>query len=203
MTARISHSVRLVLSLGIVIFCAACSSASTSSSTTTSPKPSNTTRPVTAAACAENQLTGTVAFNATGTELGAIRLSNETSHSCSLAGQPTVTVLAGNGTPLALTESTYHRAPDWPPPTSPVVLSPSGALPQAIVGLDWIWCGPAPGELQFQVRFSGWPSPLVVTPSSVSPLGFSPASCSSSGLGSLFAVDYVRGVGPNGVIGPS
>ena len=203
MMVRIPHRVRLAASLGILICCTACSSSSSSSSTTTSPKPSSTTRPVRVVDCTANQLTATVAFNATGTELGAIKLSNKTDKQCSLSGQPTVTVLGGTGVPLTLAESTYHRAPDWPPPTSPVVLSSSGTLPQAIVELDWMWCGPSPGELQFQVLFSGWPSPLVVPSSSISPAGFSPAHCSSVEAGALFAVDYVCGFGTNGIIGPS
>lgn len=197
------NSLRWAAALGILTFCAACSSSSTPSSTTSSLAPSSTTRPAAVAACTANQLTATVAFNATGTELGAIRLSNTAGEACSLSGQPTVTVLGDNGAPLAQTESIYHRAPDWPPPVRPIVLSPSGELPQAIVEIDWVWCGPSPRQLEFQVRFSAWSSPLDIPGTAISPSGFSPAQCSSSGTGALFAVDYVRGFGSNGIIGPS
>ena len=210
--ARLWYFGRLSVLAAMAILCGACASSSTSSTSRslstssisiTSPNSSTTTGPVTAAACKPNQLMGTITFNATGTELGAIKLSNTVGKACSLSGQPTVTVLGDNGAPLAQTESTYHRAPDWPPPTHPIVLSPSGELPQAIVEVDWVWCGPSPHELEFQVRFSTWSSPLDIPETSISPSGFSPASCSSSGSDALFAVDYVRGFGSNGIIGPS
>lgn len=156
-----------------------------------------------ATTCAPNQLTGTVAFNATQSELGAINLSNTSSQSCSLSGRPTVTILGDNGLPLSQNETTYHRAPDWPPPTSPIVLSASGALPQAVVELDWVWCGSTPHQLEVQVRFPTWSSPLDIPGTSISPSGFSPATCSSTGLSALFSVDDVRGFGQNGIIGPS
>jgi hypothetical protein len=204
--------VRLAFAVGLGLLCSACgvsssshSATSTSSSTraTSSASPTTTRAPAAAAACVPNQLMGTVVFNTTQSELGAIKLSNTASAACSLSGQPTVTVLGDNGLPLPQTETTYQRAPNWPPPSSPIVLSASGALPQAIVELDWIWCGPTPHELEVQVRLSRWSSPLDIPGSSISPSGFSPATCSSTGLSAVFAVDYVRGLGPNGIIGPS
>jgi hypothetical protein len=203
---------RLSVLPGLVILCASCtslpksstfhSSQPTSRSVVASPNRSTTTVG-TAAVCMPSQLTGTVAFNAAGSELGAIKLTNNSNAACSLSGQPTVKVLGDNGNPLAQTESVFHRAPDWPPPTSPIVLSPSGQLPQAIVELDWVWCETPPHKLEFQVRFSTWSSQLDLPGTSISPSGFSPHSCSSSGSNALFAVDYVRGLGPNGIIGPS
>ncbi len=153
--------------------------------------------------CVPNQLVGTVVFNATQSELGSIKLSNSASEPCSLSGRPRVTLLGDNGIPLLQTEMTYHRAPDWPPPSNSIVLSGSGALPQAIVELDWIWCGTIPHELEVQVQFSTWSSPLDVPSTSISPSGFSPATCSSTGASAVFAVDYVRGFGRNGIIGPT
>ncbi len=171
---------------------------------TTVPTPTSTPKTsVAAGACAASQLTATVAFNQSGAELGAIRLTNTGAQQCTLSGQPKVQALDGRGAALDLSESTYHRAPDWPPPSSPIVLSPSGALPQAIVELDWTWCSASPGRVSFAIRFSGWPSPLDVANTAVSPPGFSPASCTDSGGQPLFAVDSVRGFGSNGIIGPT
>lgn len=139
---------------------------------TTVPTPTSTPKTsVAAGACAASQLTATVAFNQSGAELGAIRLTNTGAQQCTLSGQPKVQALDGRGAALDLSESTYHRAPDWPPPSSPIVLSPSGALPQAIVELDWTWCSASPGRVSFAIRFSGWPSPLDVANTAVSPLG--------------------------------
>ncbi len=152
--------------------------------------------------CTAHQLTASVAFNQSGTALGAIKLTDTSAQSCSLAGQPRVVVLDGAGNALDLSESVFHQAPDWPPPPTPIVLSPHRAPPQAIVELDWTWCGPAPGKIRFEIRFSGWPAPLVVPNSSISPSGFGPAPCTDSGLHALLAVDDVRGLGRNGIIGP-
>jgi hypothetical protein len=162
--------------------------------------------PITPAAsgrCSSGQLTATVAFNLSGTELGAITLTNTGARACSLAGQPNVVVLDSAGNALRLSESIFHRAPDWPPPSSPIVLSPGGALPHAIVELDWTWCGPPPGRIRFEIRFPGWPSPLTVPNASISPSGFTPAPCTVSGHRALFAVDVVRGLGSSGIIGPA
>lgn len=151
--------------------------------------------------CSARQLTATVTFNQSGTDLGAIRLTDTTARACSLAGQPHVVVVDGAGNVLGLSESTFHRAPDWAPPANPIVLSPGGVLPQAIVQLDWTWCGPRPGRIRFEIRFSGWPSALTVPNASISPSGFTPAPCAGAGQ-ALFAVDFVRGLGRDGIIGP-
>jgi len=205
----LAKPVHLAMAVGIVLLGSACgapSSSHSATSTSSSSGATSSTSPTTtvvATACMPDQLMGTVVFNATQTELGAIKLSNTASEACSLSGQPTITILGDNGVPLSQTETTYHRAPDWPPPTNPIGLSASGALPQAVVELDWIWCGSTPHGLEVQVRLSGWSSPLDIPGTSISPSGFSPATCSSTGLSAVFAVDYVRGFGPNGIIGPS
>lgn len=209
MATSLAKPMHVAMVVGIVLLGNACgvssashspTSTSSSSGATSSTAPTNKAL---ATACVPNQLMGTVVFNAPQTELGAIKLSNTASKACWISGQPAVTVLGDNGVPLSQTQTTYHRAPDWPPPANPIVLSASGVLPQAIVELDWIWCGSTPHELEMQVRFSGWSSPLDIPGTSISPSGFSPATCSSTGLSAVFAVDYVRGFGPNGIIGPS
>jgi hypothetical protein len=211
-----SHGARGILGLAAflaVLVASGCNSSPVfptggRSDTTTLPQSksaSSSTTVVSAAPCTASQLIATVDFGESRTELGAIKMTNTTAHACSLAGQPNVVVLGRTGNPLNLGESLFHRAPDWPAPTSPIVLSPSGALPQAIVELDWIWCGSPLGNLRFKVQFSGWLSQLEVLSSAVLPSGFSPALCSSPGGQSqseLFAVDYVRGFGANGIIGP-
>jgi len=203
------RGLRLAVAAGTALLGSACGASSSSHSGTSTSSSlgiaSSTSRSTTrtTATCAPNQLTGTAVFNANQSELGTIKLSNMATEACSLSGRPTVTVLGDNGLPLSQTETTYHRALDWPPPSNPILLSASATLPQAIIELDWIWCGPIPRELEVQVRFSGWSSPLDIPDSSITPSGFSPATCSSTGLSAVFAVDYVRGFGPNGNIGPS
>ena len=206
----LGRSLQIAVAIGVLVLGSGCgasssphSSPSSPSSGVTSSTTSTTTPAAAVATCGPNQLSVSVAFNANQSELGAIKLSNTGNTACSLSGQPTITVLGDNGVPLSQTETTYHRAPDWPPPAAPIVLSASGALPQAIVELDWIWCGSMPHELEMQMRFSSWSSPLDIPGASISPSGFSPATCSSTGLAALFAVDYVRGFGPNGIIGPA
>jgi Protein of unknown function (DUF4232) len=151
--------------------------------------------------CSPSQIEVAVAFNQSGNDLGAIKLANTGSQPCSLLGQPTVSVLDGNGTPLVLTESTYARAGLPPPPSSPVVLSPSTTSPGAIVELDWLWCGAPLGSMSLEIQFSGWPSPLTVPNAAISPPGFAPeqSTCSQS----LFAVDVVRAFGADGIVDPS
>jgi hypothetical protein len=158
--------------------------------------------PAASGPCSSAQLAATVAFTQSGTELGAIRLTNTATRACSLAGRPNVVVRDGAGSRLGLSQSIFHRAPDWPPPPNPIVLAPGGALPQAIVQLDWTWCGPSPGRIRFEIRFPGWPSPLTVPDASIFPSGFTPAPCAAPGERSLFAVDVVRGFGSDGIIGP-
>lgn len=203
-----NHLGRTVAGVAVMgLVCSACSSTPTAAkrplatevttSTTTS-----TTTAVPVAQCTSD-LSASVAFNATGTELGDLRLTNRSAAPCSLFGQPKVTAISTDGTALDMTEVVLHRAPDWPPPTSPIVLSASGALPQAIVSLDWTWCGTVPSIGQFDVLFSGWSAPLVIPDSAISPPNVVPASCDISGNHTLWAVDYVRGFGREGIIGPS
>jgi hypothetical protein len=164
------------------------------------------TRPVPAlVTCTPAHLAATVAFNATGTDLGAIRLTNTAAQPCSLSGQPAVAVLDAAGVPLTPPESVFARA-GLPPPSAvprPVTLSPRGALPQAIIEVDWFWCGGPPAGIEFRVQFAGWLSSLTVPGSAISPAGFAPASCANSGGHPLMAVDVVRGLGTDGVIVPS
>ena len=168
-------------------------------SSATTPLPHETTSTV-ASACTAGQLMGSVTFNATGTELGAVKLSNTSASACSLQGRPAVTVLNAHGTALDLDEVPLRRA-GLPAAHGPVNLSPGPASPHAIVELDWTWCGAQPGNLAFQILFAGWSAPLVIASSDVLPVGFVPVGCSTSGGNALLAVDYVREIGPNGISG--
>jgi hypothetical protein len=164
---------------------------------------SGSNSPLAAPACRAPQLRATVSFSQSDTELGAIRLTNTGARACALSGQPTVRILDGAGKALDLTESNYQRAPDWPPPTSPIILSPSRALPQGIVEMEWTWCGASPGNIRFEIQFHGWDSPLEAPNADIFPAGFSPTSCTTSGQRALLAVDDVRGVDRNGIVGPA
>ena len=62
-------------------------------------------------------------------------------------------ILNGSGSVLDLDESPYQRAGLPPPPTQPIALSANRALPQAIVELDWTWCGTPTGPMQFTIQF--------------------------------------------------
>ena len=154
----------------------------------------------TAAGCQPTVLGVSVVFNALGDHLGAVKLVNHSGQPCSLTGQPTIQVLDQQGRRLPTSESTFHRAPDLPPPAHPIILSASGVLPQAIVEIDLRWCGAPSGPVQLTIDFAGWQAPLTIPVSGVTPSGFTTGSC--SGAGSLLAVDYVRGFGKNGIIYP-
>jgi hypothetical protein len=155
------------------------------------------------ATCSAAQLHATVAFNQTGTDLGAIKFTNSSAEACSLSGQPEVFVVNGAGRRVDLAESKFARAGLPPGTSSPVVLSSSSRQPHAIVELDWSWCGTPLGAITFEVEFPGWSSPLVVPNSAISPAGFSPqvpAGCPGT---ALFAVDVVRGFSQNGIAVPT
>ncbi len=150
--------------------------------------------------CSVGQLAATVAFNGSGTDLGAIKLVNTSAHPCSLSGQPTVEIVDGSGIVLGLDESPYQRAGLPSPPTQPIALSADRALPQAIVELDWTWCGTPTGPMQFTIQFPDWPHALTVPNAAVTPSGFVPAGCADSGGNPLLAVDAVRGFGQDGIV---
>jgi hypothetical protein len=164
---------------------------------------------LTPARCSPNQLAATVLFNASHTDLGAIKLSNTSAKACSLSGRPQVDVLnvtGSNGTDSVLNtvELPFARA-GLPPPqqNASVQLSAGGSFPQGIVELDWYWCGAPPGPVSFEVWFPKWSLPLTVPVQAVSPAGFLPAVPSGCPSTAVFAVDVIRGLGPNGVIVPT
>jgi hypothetical protein len=150
--------------------------------------------------CSVGQLSATVAFNGSGTDLGAIKLVNTSAHPCSLSGQPTVEIVNGSGIVLDLDESPYQRAGLPSPPTQPIALSANRSLPQAIVELDWTWCGTPTGPMHFKIQFPDWPQALTVPNAAVTPSGFVPAGCADSGGNPLLAVDAVRGFGQDGIV---
>ena len=84
-------------------------------------------------------------------------------------------IVDGSGMVLGLDESPYQRAGLPSPPTQPIALSADRALPQAIVELDWTWCGTPTGPMQFKVQFPDWPHALTVPNAAVTPSGFVPA----------------------------
>ena len=155
------------------------------------------------ATCSAAQLHATVAFNETRSDLGAIKFTNSSAKACSLSGRPEVFVANGGGSRVEIAESAFARAGLPPATNSPVVLPSSSGQPQAIVELDWSWCGTPLGAITFEVEFPGWSSPLVVPNSAISPAGFSPqvpAGCPGT---ALFAVDVVRGFNQNGFEAPT
>lgn len=167
----------------------------TRSARSTAAAPSAGTIPRT---CSPSQLTATVVFNQSGTDLGAIKLTNSSSKACSLSGRPQVSVFSGAGRALATTEVTFARAglPEKPP--GPLVLFADRTLPQGIVELDWYWCGASPGAISFKIQFSKWSSPLVIPNQAVSPAEFMPDVPPVCPKLALFAVDEIRGLTSNG-----
>jgi len=73
-----------------------------------------------------------------------------------------------------------------------------GSWPQGIVELDW--CGFRMTGGRLNLRFPGWPKALVLPGVSITPRDFSPPACLNPSR-TLFAVDYVRGFGANGIAG--
>jgi hypothetical protein len=161
------------------------------------PSPSAAATP---AVCSAGQLGTTVVFNQTGSDLGAIKLTDTSAHACSISGRPRVSVFDGAGKRLQLSEIAFARAGLPAGTPGPVVLPASGTAPSAIVELDWFWCGAAPGAISWQLQFPSWRSPLVIPYTALVPSGFSPAVPTGGCPGTdLFAVDDVRGFGPNGI----
>jgi Protein of unknown function (DUF4232) len=159
-------------------------------------------QPPALSSCSTDQLAATVAFNQSGTDLGAIKLTNTSARPCSLSGQPKVVIINGSGSALGENETVFQRAglPPPFPPTQAIALSANRQLPQAVVELEWDWCGAPPGSIQFKIQFSGWPQALTVPYSAISPSGFVPENCNDSGLRPLLAVDGVRGLGQDGIV---
>jgi hypothetical protein len=152
--------------------------------------------------CSARHLVGSVVFNATGTDLGAIKLTNQASKTCWMIGRPTVMVVDKGGHSLTQPDTVFARA-GLPPPTGTVpfvLLSAAKASPQAIVEMDWTQCSPVSSDIKFRITFPNWTSPLKITASDIRPRGFKPAGCANSGLRPLFAIDDVRSVGRNGIV---
>jgi hypothetical protein len=167
------------------------------STSSTVPRPHPTT--LIPPRCTPDQLDATAAFNGAHSELGAIEISNTSAKVCSLSGRPQVDVLnvtGTNGTDSALetVEIPYSRA-GWPRQlNAPVELSARGTstAPQAVIELDWLWCGATPGPISFEIWFPKWSLPLTVPVQAVSPPGFLPAVPPGCPTTALFAVDVIR-----------
>jgi hypothetical protein len=149
--------------------------------------------------CSPDQLDATAAFNGPNSELGAIEISNTSAKACSLSGRPQVDVLnvtGTNGTDSSLhtVEIPYSRAGLPPQPNAPVELSAGGTsiAPQAVIELDWLWCGATPGPISFEIWFPKWSLPLTVPVQAVAPPGFLPAVPPGCPTTALFAVDVIR-----------
>lgn len=161
------------------------------------------------ARCSPGQLVATAVFNQSGSDLGAIKVSNTSAKACSLSGRPQVDVLnvtGSNGTDSLLNtvELPFARAGLPPPqPNAAVELSANSAYPQGIIELDWYWCGAPPGPVSFEIYFPKWSLPLSVPVQDVSPAGFRPAVPAGCPNTALFAVDVIRGLGSSGIINPS
>jgi hypothetical protein len=146
-----------------------------------------------------------VAFNGSHSDLGAIKLTNTSATTCSLFGRAQVDVLNVTGSNetdslLNNVELPYARAGLPPQPNSPVELTAGGTSPQAVIELDWFWCGFTPGPISFEIWFPKWSLPVNVPVQAVSPPGFLPAVPSGCPTTALFAVDVVRGFGANGIL---
>jgi hypothetical protein len=189
-----------VLIASAVILMSATPNAPASKEASTSPRSPSSPGPPT---CSPGQLVASVAFNQSGTDLGAIKLTNSSVKTCSLSGRPQVSVINGSDNTLDTTEVPYARAGLAPQPNGQVVLSANGTSPHGVVELDWFWCGAPPGAVSLEVRFSNWSSPLFVPNGAVSPAGFAPDVPSGCPDTALFAVDTIRALGPNGVIVPA
>ncbi len=194
--------VAAAVALGVVLPSSSHGRSARRTATTTSRSHSATSGPP---RCSVGQLAATAVFIGPNFELGAIKISNTSAHACSLSGRPQVedlNVTGTNGTDSTLNtiELPYARAGLPLPPKSPVELSAGGASPQAIVELDWLWCGAPPGSISFEVYFPKWSLPLTVPAQAVSPAGFRPAVPSGCPATALFAVDVVRGLNSNGLV---
>lgn len=146
--------------------------------------------------CSAHVLQVSVVFNGPGKPFGAMTFVNNSSHACSLSGQPSIRVLDRAGRQLKLSESPYHWSPSLPRPVGPVVMTP--AMPWSIV--EFNWCGFKSGYNRIEIRFQGWTQSLEEMSSSFTPTSFDPPACVESSA-SRFAVDYVRKLGSKGITG--
>lgn len=79
---------------------------------------------------------------------GTVVLTNQTSVPCSLAGNPTVSLLDAQGIALPLTET-----PATNPPSPPVSVAPDHTATLIVYWSNW--CGASPGSLQVKVELAG------------------------------------------------
>jgi hypothetical protein len=135
---------------------------------------------------------------------GAIFLSDVSSHDCSLAGQPALRVFDQSGHELNRSESLYHWTPSLLRPTSPIVLTGTTSENDAVSAVvEFDWCGFGDGNKRFHIEFAGSKKPFVVRSVAEAPApGFVSPACPNSSTAQL-TVDYVRALGPKGIVGLS
>ena len=143
--------------------------------TTSSPSPATTvqntntttTTVVAARQCTLANLSATFGFvNNAQYGLGGLILSNNGPSPCTLSGSPDVRVVDSRGKDLMVPES-HGMAGNTPPPPpkGPITVAANGGQPRGGVPMDWgNWCLPSPGPFTLHVRFAGWPTFLVATP---------------------------------------
>ena len=98
--------------------------------------------------------------------LGGLVLTNNAPWPCTLSGSPDVRVVDRRGKDLMVPES-HGMAGNTPPPPpkGPITVAANGGQPRGGVPMDWgNWCLPSPGPFTLHVRFAGWATFLVATP---------------------------------------
>jgi hypothetical protein len=155
-----------------------------------------------AARCTPSQLSATFGFVSNAqVGLGGILLTNHGPSPCTLSGSPDVRVIDGYGNDLMLGE-THGQAGNTPlpPPRVPITIAANSGLPHGGVPMDWFnWCRPSPGALTLDVRFPGWATVRVATPTDNA---YAPPPCFDKKQGSGLRVDVIHEIDANGYRNP-
>ncbi len=121
---------------------------------------------------------------------GTIVLTNSSTASCFLSGNPTVALLQTDGAPLGveLKEATNSALP-------PLLLSPHAT---ANLIVDWAnWCGVAPGPLQIRITIIGSTTGLIAPFDGPPGTDYVPMCASDSKTTTLTVVHaYEKGTSP-------
>ncbi len=153
---------------------------------------------VTVSACTPGALDVTVDPGDPGNANSAVFLQDNVSGSCSLSGQPTIRVFDQFGHAIKSSESLYHWNTPLARPVAPIIVTPNVS---AVV--EFTWCGFGGGNKRFDIDFAASHRTFVVRSVTEGPAQeFVPPACSNGSTAHL-AVDYVREMGPKGIVGLS
>ncbi len=129
---------------------------------------------------------------------GAVFLQDNVTGDCSLFGQPIMRVFDQSGRAIKSSESLYHWYTPLARPVAPIIVTPNVS---AVV--EFTWCGFGTGNKRFDIDFTESRRSFVVRSVTEGPAQEFTSPACSKGVRAHLAVDYVREMGPNGIVGLS